>query len=739
MKIYKKDGTSQSFMPNKILTRIKKNGKDLNVDSDEIFKDVIKSIFDGITTTQIDELIANVSINNVTRHIDYDTFASRILISRMYKELSLDSYLELNNLHPIVKERWSWLEENEDRDNLFDFFGITTFLKKYSLKNGEGLAKERPQWMYKRIALFLAENKEEAKLFYDNLSNRQISLATPILLNAGTENPSMISCNLTFNHSDSSEGILDTMYDLSISSRNAAGIGVCIDNLRSRKSRVSTTGGNAMGVVKYIRMGQTHADAFNQGGKRPGAFAFYLSLWHKDILDFLSLKLPIGDEKQRARDIFLAVCINDNFMRALENKEDWYLFCPNDIEKAGLRPLYELWGEEYEIEYNKAIALGIGEKIDPVEIWDAILRSQTETGVPYVFYKDNANKYNMQDCFGTIRQSNLCIEITEYSDPENTAQCTLGAIPLPYCTNFQKASKVLTYILNRVIDKNSYSTERAKTAGLAQRAIAIGIAGLADYFAKNEISFTSETAMKLNIDIQREIYKGFIKGSQKFSADNGITFKNYENSRYAKGQFYPDFHGVKLDLPTAPMANSLGIANMPTASTSILLGVNECFEPFGSNIMVRKTDLGEFIVVNKWLIRDLETEGILGDDIMNKIIANEGSVQGIHEIPVHLQDRYKTIWEIPQKKLIQMAIDRATYICQSQSMNLYMSNPTYSKIGGALMFAWKNGLKTGCYYLRSESKLAKPKRLNNHIKGSAQVDADLLTEKDGISCFGCSA
>lgn len=847
MKIKKTNGNYQAFSPNKILNRIKAQCKDLpGVNPDLLFQRIIPSISDGMTTTQIDEILAYKAADLIVTHPDYSLLGGRILMTRQAKRLGVEC-------QPV--------------DLAYDLFGAVTFLKKYSMLDDNELPTELPSMMYERVGRFLGDDDKEAEAFVEALKSRKVSLATPILTNAGTGRKSMISCNLSVLTSDTLEGIQDTLTSMAKASKDGAGIGLLVDPLRSKESLVSTFKGKAGGLVRLADMVQACMRFYKQGS-RSGSCALYMSVWHRDIMDFLELRLPVGDEKLRARDLFTAVVVNDNFMTALVEGRDWYLFCPNDIVKAGLRPLYDLWGEEYEKEYEKAVALGIGFKISPKKIWDAIIRSQVESGTPYVFYKDNANRSNMQDNIGVIKQSNLCvagdtllltkegqrrihevegkfvdawngeewsrvlvrrtgvdkelvtvmfddgskivctpehtfwldddskkeakalsvgdeiqstlpgnrhydelvtrvvtsvngrlfkedvfcahepkrnrltfnnivtgncIEIVEVSMPGYTAQCTLGLVNLKENDTPQevfKSAGMVARMLNRVIDKNVFPDEYADRAGRDQRAIAVGVAGLADFFAKKSIPFASEEAKKLNVEIFRALYLGAFNESSLMGEVEG-NYPAWEGSKYEQGSNL--LGQVGEGDQQVPMRNSLLVALMPSASTSILLGAQECFEPYTSNVFVRSTGAGEFMIINKYLVNELEEIGLWNEQIAKQIVYNEGSVQDIAEIPQRIKDVFKTVWEIPQKEIITMAADRQKFIDQSQSMNLYFADADYGKISGALRYAWQSGLKTGVYYTRTQRKSEKPKRLF-----AAETPAKKPIDSP-FECFGCSS
>lgn len=695
MKIIKRDGSKQSFMPNKILTRIKTQSVGLTINPDMLFQRVIPHIKDGMTATDIDEIIAFQTADLQIQHPDYAILGGRILISRQGKLLEV---------------------EEKGVDEKFDSFAASTFLTKYSEKNEEGAPIEIPSMMHNRVANHLyPESFKDRRKLLNELYEKKINFATPILSNSGVEGRNgLISCNLTTLMDDSIEGINATLDKIAHGSKEGSGIGLCIDRLRSSKSMVTSFKGKAGGVVRFADMVQAKMRFYKQGN-RSGSCALYLSTWHKDILPFLELRLPIGEELNRARDLFTAVTIDDIFMDALINGKKYYLFCPNDIKKAGLKAFYEIHGEEFKEEYYKAIELGLGEEIEPRKIWDAIIRSQVESGTPYTFFKDNANRRNMQANIGIVNQSNLCAEIMQASLPTYTPQCTLASVNLAEHDNLRtiaKSTKVLVRALNKVIDNNKWSDEWSKKAGEDQRAIAVGVAGLADFFAKKKISFESEEAKKWNNDIFETMYKAAVEESMTIAIEDDENYPAWEGSPYSKGETYiEDWSPLGKGEPI-PMKNSLLLGLMPTASSAILLGSFECFEPVTSNVFNRMVGGGEFVVINKYLVRELDELGIWNDDIRDKIISNDGSVQDIQEIPEDIRYRYKTVWEIPQKVLLDLAVIRNKYVDQSQSLNVYHKDAKYSKISSALVYAWKNGLKTGSYYTRTKSKLSKNKKLS---------------------------
>jgi ribonucleoside-diphosphate reductase alpha chain len=716
MKIIKRDGSKQSFMPNKILVRLKTQSKGLQVNADKLFQKVVPHIKDGMTATDIDEIIAFQAADLQIEHPDYARLGGRILISRQAKILEVEE-------KPVDEE--------------FDSFAASTFLKKYSMKDDKGVPVEIPSMMHNRVAqhLYPKSFKERRKLL-NELYERKINFATPILSNSGIEGRNgLISCNLTTLKDDSIEGINETLDKISHGSKEGSGIGLNIDRLRSSRSMVKSFKGYAGGVVRFADMVQSHMRFYKQGN-RSGSCALYLSTWHRDILDFLELRLPIGEELNRARDLFTAVSIDDVFMEALTSESKYYLFCPNDIVQAGLKPLHEVHGEEFKEIYNQAVELGIGYEIEPKKIWDAIIKSQAESGTPYVFYKDNANKRNMQDNIGVVAQSNLCIEIMQASKPGYTPQCTLASVNLAEhddVKSITKSVKVLVRALNQVINKNKWSDEWSKNAGEDQRAIAIGVAGLADFFAKKKISFESEEAKEWTEKIFEAMYKSAVSESMELAIEEGENYPSWEGSKYSKGETYIEGWSPAEEGQPIPMRNSLVLGLMPTASSAILLGAFECFEPVTSNVFTRMVGDGEFIVVNKYLVNELDELGLWTEQIRNKVIANEGSVQNIPEIPEDIRYRYKTVWEISQKALLDLSIIRNKYVDQSQSLNVYHKDAKYSKISSALVYAWKNGLKTGAYYTRTKSKLGSNKKLSASDNASASTP-----KKPENSMFTCA-
>ena len=806
LKILKRDGENVTFNPQKIYNRVKKAAKGLNVNSDEIFIKVITSVpTEGvITTKELDKLVYEIAASYTGSHHDYSRLASSVAISSYHKETN-PSFSETMNLlfgDGIINEKLietikeygeDSIDEviNHNNDYNFDYFAWRSLQEMYLLKRPNGVVVERPQHMYMRVALWVTDNFVEAVEYYKSLSNQLISKATPIMINAGTKVPQLASCVLHYNNSDSRSGLLNTLTDISTYSSDAAGIGLSMSNIRSKESRISSSGGYAGGLLKYLKIVNESLRFFNQQGRRPGSAAIYLEPWHKDIFDLLEIKKNTGAEELRARDLFTALWIPDNFMRAVKDNTEWYLFCPNDIITAGIKPLQESFGDEYEENYNKAVSLGLGKKVKAQDIWSKIIESQVESGVPYLCSKDSANRKTNHQNIGVIKQSNLCNEIYQYTDEETTAICTLSSIVLKnFITNgkfdfqllFNEVRKVVR-TLNKVVNINNYSTQKGLKGGLEQRAIAIGTQGLADVFYLLDLIFTDEEAKILNKQIFETIYYGAVYESNEL-CKNGKhePYKHFKGSPMSKGIFqfdmwdlnendlsgYWDWNKLKEDVKEYGVCNSLFTAQMPVASSAKITGSFEMTEPAHSALFNRRVVGGEIMIVNKYLIADFEKIGIWSEDLKNEIIMNEGSIQNINfnnyldpedkhynkkvKRIEHLIPKYKTIWEISQKELINMAADRAPFIDQSQSMNIYMSNPTLSKITSSHFHSWEKGLKTLCYYVRTKAISTGAKHLaldmtkREPIKKVETPKVDFsnmnLPQKPDSSefeCFGCSS
>ena len=800
LRIIKRGGDSVAFNPQKIYSRIKKAGKGLNVNTDEIFIKAITSVpTEGeVTTKELDKLVYEIAASYTGSHHDYSRLASSIAISSYHKETnpSFSETMKILSEDGIINEKLvdiikSYGEEKIDsvidheKDYNFDYFAWRSLQEMYLLKRPTGEVIERPQHMYMRVALWVTDSFEEAFEYYKSLSDQLISKATPIMINSGTKVPQLASCVLHYNNSDSRQGLLDTLNDISTFSSDAAGIGLAMSNIRSKESRISSSGGFAGGLLKYLKIVNESLRFFNQQGRRPGSSAIYLEPWHKDVLDLLDIKKNTGAEELRARDLFTALWIPDNFMEAVKNDTDWYLFCPNDILSAGIKPLQESYGEEYEENYNKAVSLGLGKKVKAQEIWTKIIESQVETGVPYLCAKDSANRKTNHQNIGTIKQSNLCAEIFQFTNETDTAICTLSSIVLKNFIQggkfnhqllFEEVRKVVR-ALNRVIDINNYSTKKGLKGGMEQRAIAIGTQGLADVFYLMDYIFTSEEAKKLNKEIFETIYYASIYESNKLCIDGKYKkYSHFKGSPMSNGVFQFDMWGLdesdlfwdwselKENVSKHGVCNSLFTAQMPVASSAKITGSFEMTEPAHSALFNRRVVGGEIMIVNKYLINDFEKLGIWSEDLKNEIIINEGSIQNINfnnyldpedknyskkvKRIEHLIPKYKTIWEISQRELIDMAADRAPFIDQSQSMNIYMANPTLSKITSSHFHSWEKGLKTLCYYVRTKaistgakhlaidtSKIEKPKE--------TLVEPNIILpskpEDSMFECFGCSS
>jgi ribonucleoside-diphosphate reductase alpha chain len=805
LKIKKRGGEDVVFNPQKIYNRIKKAAKGLSVNSDEIFIKVITSVpTEGfVTTKELDKLVCEIAASYTGSHYDYSRLSSSVAISSYHKETN-DSFSETMRLlysEGVVNEKLisiidAYGDENIDKvinhenDYNFDYFAWRSLTEMYLLKLPSGKVVERPQHMYMRVALWVTNSYEEAVEYYKSLSDQLISKATPIMINSGTKVPQLASCVLHYNNSDSRDGLLKTLSDISTYSSDAAGIGLSMSNIRSKESRINTSGGFAGGLLKYLKIVNESLRFFNQQGRRPGSAAIYIEPWHKDIFDLLDIKKNTGKDELRARDLFTALWIPDNFMRAVKENGDWYLFCPNDILKAGIKPLQECYGDEYEENYNKAVQMGLGKKVKAQEIWSKVIESQVETGVPYLCSKDNANKKTNHQNIGVIKQSNLCNEIYQYTDEETTAICTLSSIVLKnfirdgkfdYTLLINETKKVVR-ALNNVVDINSYSTEKGLRGGLEQRAIAIGVQGLADVFFLMDYVFTSEEARALNKNIFEAIYYAAIFESNDL-CKRGVKepYKFFKGSPMSQGIFQFDMWGLnesdlfldwaslKEDVKQYGVCNSLFTAQMPVASSAKITGSFEMTEPAHSALFNRRVVGGEILIVNKYLINDFEKLGIWSEGLKNEIIVNEGSIQNVNfnnyldaedknyakkvKRIEHLINKYKTIWEISQRELIDMAAERAPFVDQSQSMNIYMSNPTLSKITSSHFHSWEKGLKTLCYYVRTKAISTGAKHLALDLskieKQGSKIETPKvdyletgLTQKPEDSpfeCFGCSA
>jgi ribonucleoside-diphosphate reductase alpha chain len=757
MLVIKRDGSKEPVRFEKVSNRIKKMTYGLNpdyVDATEIAQKVISGIYDGITTQELDNLAAETAASLIPKHPDYSILASRIAVSRLHKvtkkkfsETIHDLY---NYIDPETNEPAGLINDEtynavikykqkfdgaiiHERDFDFEYFGFKTLEKSYLLKM-YGQVAESPQHMYMRVAVGIwCDDIKNALKTYELLSNHMMTHATPTLFNAGTKKPQLSSCFLLMMSDDSIPGIYKTLTDVAIISQNAGGIGLAIHNIRSTGSYIKGTNGTSNGIVPMLKVFNETARYVDQGGgKRKGSFAMYMEPWHADIEDFLDLRKNTGKEEIRARDLFLALWTPDLFMKRVEEDGQWSLFSPSDVQG-----LWELYGDEFEEAYVNHESSGKARKVMKArELWSKIIDAQTETGTPYMMYKDAANKKSNQKNLGTIKSSNLCTEILEYTDKDEQAVCNLASIPVNKFlrSTDNRTSKIArgkcevdhkalydvayqtTLNLNKVIDVNYYPTPETKKSNMRHRPIGIGIQGLADLFAIVGIPFTSPEAKRINEEIFETIYFASMTASMDLAKRDG-KYETFEGSPLSKGEFQFNLWGfndvdlsgrwdwtkLRKDVMKNGARNSLLLAPMPTASTAQIMGNNEAFEPFTSNIYTRRTLSGEFVIINKHLVKDLIALDLWGEDMKNMIILHKGSVQNIPQIPESIRETYKTVWEIRQKDLIDMSADRGKFICQSQSLNLFIENVNSAKLTAAHFHSWKIGLKTGMYYLRTKS------------------------------------
>ncbi len=741
MEVLKRDGRKEIVMFDKITARIKKlcYGLSEHVDPVKISMKVIEGLYDGVTTSELDNLAAEQAASMTVSHPDYALLASRIVVSNLHKQTKksfsetmsdLYNYVDpktgekapllADDVYEIVQEHADRIDSHiiYDRDFGYDFFGVKTLERSYLLKlNGE--VAERPQQMLMRVSLGIHKSDIDSALkTYDLMSERWFTHATPTLFNAGTPKPQMSSCFLLTTKEDSISGIYDTLKNCAQISQSAGGIGLSIHDIRATGSYIKGTNGASNGIVPMLRVFNDTARYVDQGGgKRKGSFAIYMEPWHADIFDFLDLKKNHGKEEQRARDLFYAMWTPDLFMKRVKENGDWTLMCPHEC--PGLSDTH---GAEFEALYTKYESEGKGRKtIKAQDLWFKILESQIETGTPYMLYKDAANGKSNQKNLGTIKSSNLCTEIIEYTAPDEVAVCNLASVALPkYVRNGEfdhdklfEVTYQVTKNLNRIIDQNFYPVEEARNSNMRHRPIGIGVQGLADAFIMLRLPFSSDQAKKLNKEIFETIYYAAMTASKDLAVEEG-AYETIEGSPVSKGEFQFDMWGVtpsdrwewdvlKEEVKKHGVRNSLLLAPMPTASTAQILGNNEAFEPYTSNMFTRRTLSGEFVVVNKHLLRDLNDLGIWNDNLKNKLIAANGSVQNIDEIPENLKELYRTAWEISQKDIIEMAADRGAYIDQSQSLNIFMENANFAKLTSMHFYGWEKGLKTGMYYLRTKA------------------------------------
>lgn len=781
MQVLKRNGSRESVSFDKVLQRVRKAARGLTVNPDALAQQVLSQIYDGVKTSELDELTAQLSAGLSTLHPDYGTLAARISVSNHHKNTSSSFTDVINTLsnqvmpatgekaslvHPtivdLVKEKGAEIDAyiKYDRDYLFDYFGFKTLEKSYLLKDTSMKVVERPQHMWMRVALALWSNStslEQAFETYDLLSQKFLTHATPTLFNAGTPRQQLSSCFLLSMSDDSIAGIYKTLGDCAMISKYAGGIGLHIHNVRARGSLIKGTNGQSNGLTPMLRVFNNTARYVDQGGgKRNGSFALYLEPWHADVEDFLRMKLPSGAEEERARDLFYALWIPDLFMERIEQDGDWTLMCPNECPG-----LADVWGDTFKELYEKYEKEGRGRKtVKAQKLWFQILDSQMETGTPYLLYKDAANSKSNQQNLGTIKSSNLCTEIIEYSDKDETAVCNLASLGLPTFVRdgkfdfdeLRRVTRVAIRNLNRVIDINFYPTPETQKSNMRHRPVGLGVQGLADVFAMLKFSWESDEAAKLNQLIFEHMYYAAVEESCSIAEVEG-SYETFQGSPASKGILQPDMWKITPLTQTdgtldwvglrakcmKGIRNSLLLAPMPTASTSQILGFNECFEPFTSNLYTRRTLAGEFIIVNKYLMKDLMELGLWSETMKQLIVARNGSVQGIAEIPEEIQLRYKTAWELKQKTLIDMAASRGAFICQSQSLNLFLADATYAKLTSMHFYGWKLGLKTGCYYLRTKAPVTAQKftvdpRLLATIQGSNQHILETEdTDDDSVS------
>lgn len=778
MRVLKRNGDNEEVSFDKVLNRIKNISDNLNVNVFDIAQKVCTRIYDNVKTSELDELAAHICSSMITEHPNYGTLAARIIVSNHHKNTSPSFSETINSLYnnvdvhgektPIVShELYDVVMRNKEklnsyivyqRDYLFDYFGFKTLERSYLMKVNN-VVIERPQHLFMRVAIGIHGNDiREALQTYDLMSSKYFVHATPTLFNAGTPRPQLSSCFLLHMNDDSISGIYESLKECAMISKYAGGIGLHIHNVRAKGSRIRGTNGISSGIVPMLRVFNNTARYVDQAGRRAGSIAMYLEPWHADIEPFLEMKKNHGSEEERARDLFYALWIPDLFMQRVKDNATWSLMCPDEC--PGLSDVY---GDEFVKLYERYEAEGRYKKqLKAQELWWQILQSQIEQGVPYLLFKDAANKKSNQQNLGTIKSSNLCSEVVQFTSPDEIAVCNLASIALPSFVeydadnkpfyNFDKlhgVAKVITKNLNKVIDINFYPVEKARRSNLKHRPIGMGVQGLADTYVMMRYPFDSQEAMTLNKHIFETIYHGAMESSMEISKKRSQIINDYKNEKLSydeldeklalneyevidgkypgayssfegsptsNGKFQFDLWGVtpdsgrydwnklKQDAMMYGIRNSLLLAPMPTASTSQILGFNECFEPFTSNLYKRKTLAGEFIIINKYLIADLVTLGIWDKDMKNQIIINDGSIQNIEGVPAELKDLYKTSWELKQKVLIDQSADRGAFVCQSQSLNLFVEDPDFKKLSSMHFYSWQKGLKTGIYYLRTRSK-----------------------------------
>ena len=731
MKVIKRSGREVEMRFDNITSRIDvlTEGLSSELEPSKVAQQVFSSLYDRITTQEIDDLSSETCIGMITSHPDYEILAARIVASNIQKICPNTFHLAMRKLSKAkiitdeVLQVAAKVKENikHDRDYDFSYFGLKTLEKSY-LQRIDGKLVETPQYMFMRVSIGIhGDNVEKVLETYDYMSRGMFIHATPTLFNSGTPRPQLSSCFLVANKEDSIDGIYDTVKECAQISKWAGGIGLHCSDIRANKSHIRGTNGTSDGIIPMLRVYNATARYVNQAGRRKGSIAVYLEPWHADVFSFLELRLNTGEEEARCRDLFLALWIPDLFMKRVEEGGNWSLFCP---DKA--RGLSDVYGEEFEKLYEKYESEGLATKtVRAEDIWRAILKSQAETGTPYMLYKDACNKKSNQSNLGTIKSSNLCTEIIEHTSPDETAVCNLASVALPKYVKggefdyaeLHKTIKVMTKNLNNVIDRNFYPVKSAERSNMRHRPIGLGVQGLADVFCTLRLPFDSEEAKKINSYIFETIYHASLESSCELS-DEHEPYSSFSGSPISNGILQFDMWETEAEIPHSGMydweamrervkkgvRNSLLVAPMPTASTAQILGNNECFEPYTTNIYLRRTLAGEFVVVNQHLVTDLKKLGLWSKKMKDLMVKSGGSIQSITDIPDDIKKLYRTVWEIKMKDVIDMAAQRGRYIDQSQSMNLFMESPTLSKISSMHMYAHKKGLKTGMYYLRSQAK-----------------------------------
>jgi len=768
MQVIKRDGNHEKVAFDKILTRISRlcDGLDSSfIDPVEISIKVIDGLKNNITTVELDNLAAEIAASRITKHIDYDILAARITVSNLHKQTSSSFSEVMNNLNKqdvitttindIIQSNKQRLDDAIDhsRDYMFSYFGFKTLERSYLLKSNDKIV-ERPQYMLMRCAVEVHRNNIESVLdTYNAMSQKYFIHASPTLFNSGFERDQLASCFLIDIEEDSLEGIYNTLKVCALISKSSGGIGVAIHKIRAEGSYIKGSHGYSSGIIPMIKVFHGTARYVDQGSRRPGAFALYLEPWHADVYKFLDLKKNTGKDEVRARDLFFGLWIPDLFMKRVESNGDWSLMCPDECPG-----LYEVYGDEFDTLYTSYENQGKARRVVKAQaLWSAIIDSQIETGGPYMLYKDSINRKSNQMNLGTIKSSNLCTEIVEFTSPDEVAVCNLASIGLPSYidkTNntfdfdlLKKMTKLITRNLNNVIDNSYYPVPQAKVSNKQHRPIGIGIQGLADVFIRLRMPFDSVEARLLNQQIFETIYYAALEASCELAKDQGVYSSYYESPAYYGLLQYDlwnvtptnlwDWSLLKDKIVKHGLRNSLLVAPMPTATTSQILGFNECFEPMTSNIYSRRVTAGEFQIVNHYLVNDLQDLGLWNDTMRNDIIRNNGSIQDIASIPKHIKDIYRTVWEISQKSIIDMAADRGAFVDQSQSMNIFISEPNYAKLTSMHFYGWKKGLKTGMYYLRSAAAAKAIQFTIEAEKKKEDVTVEVCSKEEG--CVMCSS